>query len=421
MLSVTDRHWSAAAGWVRRYLRPDDAVARALTWATMTTSLSKGVFFSVSVLFFTHVAGFSATTVGFGLTIAGAVAVPAALGAGYLARFVGARRVLLATTAGQGLALVAYLLVHTPATFVVVACAAVGQQAMQRTALSTMIAESFTGPDRVEMRARLRVITNAFIGVGTGLAAVAIVLDTKLAYLLAMLATGALLIVSAFLLRRMDRGAELTATDGSRTAGVRQSPLRDRTYLAITGLYAVMSMQVGMLTVGVPLWIAGSTKAPAATIAALLALNTVIVSLLQVWAARGAKAIRSAGRAVAWAGTLLALACGLYAMAAHGAIAVVVVVLTLATVAHSLAEILSEAGSWTLAFELADPANVGAYQGVSQTGAALGSMLAPLVVTATAIQHGLPGWILLGVLFLLAGSLTMALVRRQVNGSLLPG
>ncbi|MFC7709942.1 MFS transporter [Micromonospora lupini] len=418
---VTERHRSAAAGWVRRYLRPDDPVARALTWATMTSSLSKGVFYSVSVLFFTHVAGFAATTVGLGLTIAGAVAVAAALAAGYLARVVGARRVLLATTAGQGLALVAYLLVHTPAAFVVVACAAVGQQAMQRTALTTMIAESFTGPDRVEMRARLRVVTNAFIGVGTALAAVALVLDTKLAYLLAMLATGALLFVSAFLLRRMDRGAELTATDGSRAAGVRQSPLRDRTYLAVTGLYAVMSMQVGMLTVGVPLWVAGSTKAPPATIAALLALNTVIVSLLQVWAARGARTIRSAGRAVAGAGTLLALACGLYALSAHGAITVVVVMLTLATVAHSLAEILSEAGSWTLAFELADPANVGAYQGVSQTGAALGSMLAPLVVTATALEHGWPGWILLGVLFLLAGSLTMALIRRQVDGLLLSG
>jgi hypothetical protein len=158
---------------------------------------------------------------------------------------------------------------------------------------------------------------------------------------------------------------------------------------------------------------AGSTKAPAATVAALLALNTVIVSLLQVWAARGAKALRSAGRAVAAAGALLALACGLYATAARGAIAIIVVMLTLATVAHSLAEILSEAGSWTLAFELADPANVGAYQGVSQTGAALGSMLAPLVVTASAIHHGRAGWVFLGVLYLLAGSLTMALVRRH--------
>src|SRR5262245_45642701 len=99
---------TAVASWIRRNLRPDDAVARALTWATMSASLSKGLFFSVSVLFFTRVAGFTATTVGFGLTVAGAVAVGAALGAGYLARAVGARRVLLATTAGQGVALLAY-------------------------------------------------------------------------------------------------------------------------------------------------------------------------------------------------------------------------------------------------------------------------------------------------------------------------
>ena len=414
MLQTANRPAPATLGWVRRYLRPDDRVARALTWSTMSSSLSKGVFFSVSVLFFTRVAGFTAATVGFGLTIAGAVAVVAALSAGYLARVVGAPRVLLATTAGQGLALVAYLVVRTPAAFILVACAAVGQQAMQRTALTTMIAESFPGPDRVEVRARLRVVTNAFIGVGTAVAAVAIAIGTRPAYLLAMLTTGTLLFVSALPLRaggdhaRAGRGA-----DGPAVAVRRRSPLLDRTYLVATGLYAVMTMQFGMLTVGVPLWIAGSTKAPPVTVAALLALNTVIVSLLQVWAARGATDLSSAGRAVARAGALLGLACALYAAATHGTLLVVVAVLTLATVAHSFAEILSEAGSWTLAFELADPANAGAYQGVSQTGAALGAMLAPLVVTATAIEHGWIGWAVLGTLFLVTGLATFALVRVQ--------
>jgi hypothetical protein len=411
VLLVANRRTSAPAGWIRRNLRPDDPVARALTLATMSASLSKGVFFSVSVLFFTRVAGFTATTVGFGLTVAGGVAVGAALGAGYLARTVGARRVLVATTAGQGLALVAYLAVRTPVAFVVVACAAVGQQAMQRTALTTMIAESFTGPDRVEIRARLRVVANAFIGVGTALAAVALAIDTRSAYVLAMLTTGALLFVSALSLCRVRGTAEPGATDCPLVEERRRSPLLDRTYLAATGLYAVVAMQFGLLTVGVPLWVAGRTTAPAVTVAALLAVNTVIVSLLQVWAARGARDLPSAGRAVAQAGALLAVACGLYAAAAHGATAVVVAVLTLATVAHSLAEILSEAGNWTLAFELADPANAGAYQGVSQTGTALGSMLAPLVVTATVIGHGGAGWAVLGALFLIAGLSTLGLVR----------
>jgi MFS family permease len=397
------------AGGIRRYLGPVDPVARALTWATVAASLSKGVFFSVSVLFFTRVAGFTATTVGYGLTIAGAVAVGAALGAGYLARRFGARRVLLVVTAGQGLALASYLVVRTPSAFVIVACAAVGQQAMQRTALATMIAESFTGRDRVEIRARLRVVTNVSIAAGTGLAAVALAIGTTPAYMLAMLVTAALLLVSALPLSRVRGIAEPVDRPQRRARG--RSPFFDRTYLAATCLYAVMTMQFGLLTVGVPLWVAGWTKAPTVTVPALLALNTVIVSLLQVWAARGANSLYSAGRAVAKAGTLLAVACGLYAAAAYGAVAVMIVALALATIAHSFAEILSEAGGWTLAFELADPANAGAYQGVNQTGTAVGTMLAPLVVTTTAIQHGTAGWAALAALFLITGLSTLRLVR----------
>jgi hypothetical protein len=402
----------ASRSTVRRTLLPDDPVARALTWSTMSSALSRGVFFSVSVLFFTRVAGLTPTTVGFGLTIAGAAAVAASLGAGYLAGLVGARRVLLFSTAGQGLALLAYLVVSSPATFVGVACAAVGQQAMQRTALNTMIAQSFTGPERVEVRARLRVVMNCFIGAGTALAAVVLAIGTRPAYLLAMASTAALLFVSALSVRRVTTPGP---SGPPRVAHRRRSPLRDRTYLAATALNAVMTMQFGMLTVGVPLWIAGWTTAPAVTVAALLALNTVIVSLLQVWAARGARDLPAAGRSVAGAGALLAVACGLYAAATYGGVAMVVVVLALATVAHSLAEVVSEAGSWTLAFELADPDNAGAYQGVSQTGAALGSMLAPLVVTATAIEHGRVGWVVLAALFLAAGLSTRELARRQAT------
>lgn len=199
---------------------------------------------------------------------AGAVAVGASLGSGYLAGAVGARRVLVAATAGQGLALLAYLVVRTPVAFVAVACAAVGLQAVQRTALSTMIAQSFVGPERVEVRARLRVVTNTFIGVGAGLAAVALAIDTKPAYLVAMGWTAAMLFVSAVPVRRLPVGGP---ADVPRVRGPRRSPLRDRTYLTAAALNAVMTMQFTMLTVGVPLWITGWTAAPTVTVAGLLA------------------------------------------------------------------------------------------------------------------------------------------------------
>lgn len=412
MIPVQARPRSLVVDSVRRTVHPDDPVVRALTWATMSASVSKGVFFSISVLFLTRFAGLSATEVGFGLTIAGGVAVGASLGAGYLANVVGARRLLMAATVGQGLALLGYLAVRTPVAFVAVACAALGQQAIQRTALTTMIAQCFTGPERVEIRARLRVITNGFIALGAGLAAIALAVDTRAAYLLAMVATAALLFVSALSVRRIAVAGPVGRTPGRDR---RRSPLKDRTYLAATALNAVMTTQFSLLTVGVPLWVAGWTAAPPVTVAGLLVLNTVIVSLLQIWAARGAHELPAAGRAVARAGGLLALACGLYAATASGTAVVVVAVLVLATVAHSLAEILSEAGNWTLAFELADPTNTAAYQGVSQTGPALGSMLGPLLVTATAINHGWAGWMVLGVLFLTAGLLTLGLARRSAG------
>ncbi|NUR95621.1 MAG: MFS transporter, partial [Kribbellaceae bacterium] len=87
-------------------------------------------------------------------------------------------------------------------------------------------------------------------------------------------------------------------------------------------------------------------------------------------------------------------------------------VLLLAALASSAAETRGEAGSWGMAFELADPARAGAYQGLSQTGLALAQMLGPAVVTTTAVDHGTPGWILLGALFAATGTASAVVVNR---------
>ena len=69
-----------------------------------------------------------------------------------------------------------------------------------------------------------------------------------------------------------------------------------------------------------------------------------------------------------------------------------------------------------MAFELADPARAGAYQGLSQTGLALALMLGPAAVTTTAIDHGTLGWIALGTLFALAGT-AIAIVANRAAAS----
>jgi len=418
----------------RSTLAPTDPVARPLTWATMTSSLSSGLFYSVSALFFTRSVGLEATTVGLGLTVAGAVGVAGSFAAGRLADRLGASRVLLAATLGQGLALLVYVLASSTPAFVATACAAVGLRSMQGTARSALLARSFTGADRVVVRARLRVVTNVFIGLGTVAAGVALLADTATAYRTAMVAAGLLVVASCAplvgLVRRQGAASDAAASGTAAPPGIAapsgaaaptggaggapdrgRSPLRDRRYLAVTALNAVMAMHFGLQTVGVPLWVASHTQAPAVTVAALLVLNTVLVALFQVRAARGTDDIGSAGRAVLRAGVLLALACSLYAAAGTGGAVLAVVLLVGAAVAHTAAEMVGEAGSWGLAFELADERSAGAYQGVSQAGYSVGSMLAPLVVTATAIEHGAAGWAVLAVVFLAAGTLTRLVVR----------
>ena len=385
-------------------------IEQALTWGTATSSLAKGLLFGVSALFFTRVIGLSAATVGLGLTVAGGVGLAAAFGSGYAADRLGARRVLLATTVAQGAALAAYTIARSALVFVLVACVAVGSEAAQRTARTTLLARQFTGGDRVEVRARLRVVTNVFIGVGSLAAAGALTVDTAAAYAVTM-AIAAVLVLSATVpLRRLPEPPRVPEER-------HRTPLRDYRYIGIAALNGLLTIQFGLLTVGLPLWVTGHTRAPAATVAALLVINTAFVALFQVRAARLATDIRKAGRVVFAAACALTVACFLYATAAHGPVVMATALLVLGVFAHSTGEVLAEAGGWELAFELADPRNAGAYQGVSQAGPAVGAMLAPAMVTSTAIDHGGPGWAVLAVTFLIAGAGTAVLAATAVGRS----
>lgn len=404
---------------------PSDRVARSLTLSTMAFALSSGVFYTVSALYFTRVIGLGATTVGLGLGIAGGVGVLAAYTAGWLSDRVGAHHVQAWATGLNGLAMLAYTFASDAVVFTLVACLAIGMRSASGSSKQAMLARWYTGPERVEVRARMRVVTNVFIGLGTVAAAAALLVDTPAAYRTAMLAVGVLLLLAALPLARLGRQVpELAARMVQRVAteqaddeqGARRgaSPWRDRRYVAAVACNAVVAMHFGLQTVGVPLWVA-TTEAPTAMVAVLLVLNTVVVAALQVRASRGTHDVRHAGVTVRRASWLLAAACVLYALAGYGNLAAACALLVVAALAHSLGEILGEAGGWGMAFELADPQHAGAYQGLSQTGYAVASMVAPALVTATAIEHGTVGWLGLAALFVAAGTAAAVVARGRVG------
>ncbi|MFD6178000.1 MULTISPECIES: MFS transporter [unclassified Isoptericola] len=407
-------------------LLPRDPVARALTVSTMAFAASTGIFYTVSVLYFTRVVGLSAGTVGLGLGIAGGAGVLGSYLAGRWSDRAGAHRVQVWGLLAQALALAAYSFTSDAVSFTAVAIVVSAGRGVQSTARQALLARWFTGPERVGVRARLRVVTNVLIGLGTLAAAVALLADTAAAYRTAMVATAVLLLAAVAPLvtlpRRVpDLAARLLAeppapqgVDGDDVESPARHPLRDRTYVASVALNAVVAMQFGVMTVGVPLWVA-STDAPTAVVSALLVVNTVLVALLQVRASRGTHDVRTAGRAVRRGAVLLAAACVLYAAAGYGSLVAATALLLLAAVAHSLGEVVSEAGGWGMAFELADPRRAGAYQGLSQTGYALAGMAAPVVVTALPVRYGTPGWLVLGAIFVAAGVGAAGVARRAAD------
>ncbi|MEU8222443.1 MFS transporter [Kribbella sp. NPDC048915] len=396
-----------------------DPVERALAFAVAALSVSRGMFFAVSALYFTRGVGLPATTVGIGLTVAGGVGVLASYAGGRLSDRFGGDRVQQWALAAHGAALLSYALARDVGSFVLVASCVSASRGVQSTAQMTLLARWYVGPGRVAVRARLRVVMNVAIGVGTLLAGLALLADTATAYRLTIVLVGAITMLGTIpllglrrrvpgLAARMDAGAGVTASTGP-------SPLRDRTYMLSTALNAVLAMHFALTSIGIPLWVADHTDAPTILVSVLLVVNTAYVALFQVRASRGTQDLRRAGRSVRRAGFLLLAACVLFAGAGQLGAAAATGVLLVAAVLTSAAETRGEAGSWGMAFELADPARAGAYQGVSQTGVALALMLGPAVVTTTAVDHGTAGWIALGALFAVTGVATAVLAQRAAD------
>lgn len=213
-------------------------------------------------------------------------------------------------------------------------------------------------------------------------------------------------------------GSVMPATGGpGQAAGVQGSPRKrprlrpprvDRAYLLLTVFNGLLSVQVGVLEVGVPLWIVRSGDAPRFVISVLMAVNTLMVIFLQVRAGRGVETPRQGVRACLRSGALLAAACLLFALAHGISRPLATTILLVGIVVFTFGEILSSAGGWALSFGLANPKNTGEYLGVFNSGVAAGRLLSPVLITSTAIRFGMTGWLVLGAMFLAAGAGTAA-------------
>ncbi|WP_166869432.1 MFS transporter [Salinibacterium sp. ZJ70] len=389
--------------FVRIRIAAAEPVLRSLGILTAIGTLGRGVVLALVVLYLSLIVGLTASEVALVVAIGAGVGVGAAYLGGRMADSVSARKLLAASTAVCGLAVIAYALVGDAVSALVVQVLGSSAWAFSGSVRSAIIARAFEGHARVMSRAVLRSITNLGIAVGGGAAAIALIAGTPEAYRIFLVAAGLAYVGAAGVALRLPARVDAPKRSADAPGRVGRSPWTDRRYLAFSVLASVFGMQFAVADVGVPLWIAQSTEAPEALVAVLLVINTTAVILLQVPLSRGTHDLRRAGLVSAIAGVLMALACVAYGASAAVVLGGAIVLLVLGALLHAFAEILSQAASWSLSFELADPARAGAYQGIFSMSFSAGATVAPLVIALT-LANGMPGWIALAAVFAISAS-----------------
>ena len=388
-------------------LLPEPGPSRILALSTLVNTVGRGTWLTASALFLTRSVGLSVAQVGVALTLTALVSLVASTPMGYLADRLGPRGLQMAALLASAGCTAALVAVRSFTGFLVVGVLMALADAGTRGARGALIAGAVPPDQRVRTRAYLRAVTNVGISVGTVLAGFALAADTRGAYVTLILLDAATYVLAAAVLLRLPPVPPVPAP----AHGPRLIALRDRPFLAFTVLDGLMSMHFSLINIALPLWIAGHTTAPTWLISVCLLVNTVVVILFQVRASRGTEDLTGAGRASRRAGVLLAVACALFAAGGGVPVAVAVPLLLTGALVHVVGELWHAAAGWGISFGLAPAHAHGQYQGAYGMGMQLGSMVAPVVVTTLAIGWGVPGWLVLGGVFLLLGALVPPVVR----------
>ncbi|SBT37858.1 MFS transporter [Micromonospora auratinigra] len=401
---------------------PPPGPLRTLSLATLANTVGMGLWTAGAALYLTRDVGLSPASVGVGLTAAGMVGLTASVPLGGLADRRDPRRLRALLQVCQAVVAAAYLLVGSFPVFLAVAVADALLTSGNLAVRAALVAAVGGPRGRVHAFATLRAVANLGIALGAALAGFALAADTHLAYQLLVVGNVTSYLLSAALLLRLPAcppapraPAVPTDPEAPREPAAarprRARALRDGRFLAVSGASAVLTLHLTVLTLVVPLWAVDRVGAPPPVVAAVLLTNTVLTVLLAVRLSRGADRAAPAARKLRRAGLVLAAAMPLYALTAGLPTGPAVALLLVATAVYTVGDLWHGSAGAGLAYDLAPPAAIGAYQGADGLLAGLARAVGPALLTLLLLDGGVPGWLALGALFAGVGLAAPALTR----------
>lgn len=408
-----------AGGLIAQLRRPPGGRdARIMLFAQLLDRTGTGVWAAASVLFFTFVVGLDATRLGLMLGVGAIAGIAGSPLAGHLADRFPVRPLLIACHLLRLAALCAMLVVtRFELLLPIVALTQLGDRAAKT--LEMLFATRVAGERRATYQALSRSAANAGYAVGAGLAAIGLAVGTRGAYEVLILGNALSFLVASVLVWRTREPhghgrlvgparpkGEAAPSDAAPSG--RRSPWRDRGYLRFVLLDMPLNLDDSLLNVGLPLWLVHHTDAPHAVVPAFLAVNTVLVVVLQLTVSARVRTPYQAAGAVAWYGLFLLAACALLALTpAHGPWTATATLLG-AAVLVTAAELVRSVCSWELAVSLAPGEARASYLGVAGISPSTQKAVGPLLLTGAVMVAGPAGWLALG-----AGVAGLALVQRR--------
>ncbi|MET9698819.1 MFS transporter [Streptomyces sp. NPDC006529] len=377
---------------------PGGRDARIMLGAQLLDRTGSGVWSASSVLYFTFVVGLDVRRLGLLLGVAGVAGIAGSPLAGWLAGRFPVRALLI----GCHLLRVATLCLMLVCTrfdvlLAVVAVTYLGDRAAKT--LEMLFATRVAGDRRSEYQALTRSAANAGVAVGAGIAAIGLAVGSAAAYAALILGNALSFVLAAALVWRTHEPrahGRVAARSTDAAPGAPRSPWRDRGYLRFVLLDIPMNLDDSILNVGLPLWLVGHTSAPHAIVPAFLAINTVLVVVLQLRVSARFRGPRRAAAVVLLYGLTLLGGCVAVAVATGGGAWRASVALLGAALLVTAAELVRSVSSWELAVSLAPEGSRAAYLGVAGMAQSVQKSAGPLLLTGVVMAAGPAGWLALG-------------------------
>lgn len=397
--------------------RRTPGAGRRLRAVGFVDALGTGLFLPLAVIYLTRVVGLSASQVGVGLGVSGAVAVAATPLTGTLLDRCDARLVVLGCFAASAAAYLEYVTVRSFFAFLLVAIVAQCASRMDRPAVAALVLAAVPPEDRIVALAWQQTMRNCGYGLGGLLAGVALLIHGHLGFEIVLGANAASYLLAGGLVCTLP-GAAPRSTQAHENGYGRV--LRDATYIRLALLNVAGGLHDSMLRVAMPLWLITRTAAPAAAAGPLFALNTILVVAFQIRVSRGARtkqgvqhAYRTTAVAFVAAGVGFLLASSFSVVAASALLAAGLIGLTVAEQHNSATEA-------TVSVSLAPDDMRGRYLSVFKTSVALQQAVGPALVTLALVHLGRSGWILITGIAALASLVSGSLMKNEPRLTLCP-